>query len=300
MKRISITLAVAALLMVPAYANSQTIENKEAAEKYNQGLNLLRQGQYQEAVELLKDSAQLEPGNYRAHYALGLCYRRLRQPDQAISEFEAAANFNPNYFDAYFAMGNIYKDIKNDLDRAAQNLRRAGEVSEQVGRPKWEAYFNLGVLEFNRQNWDQALEAFGKTVQYNASNEKAFASMGRIYMERGEYETALVNFTMATQRKPDWFEPYFHKAHVLNRLGQYDEAIAEADESLKRMPNHGGSLFEKGSALASLQKWDEALRTLEQAARDAQWRQMANHQIELIKNRDKYVDIPPSSIPPAM
>ncbi len=51
-------------------------------------------------------------------------------------------------------------------------------------------------------------------------------------------------------------------------------------------------------ALQGKEQWDAATTVFEQAARDAQWRQMANYQIEVIKNRDNYVDIPPDPIPP--
>jgi tetratricopeptide (TPR) repeat protein len=298
MKRISMALAVMALMILPALASAQ-IENPEAGQKYNEGVAQLRQGNYQEAISLLTESARLEPNNYLANYALGLCQQRLRNAEQAIQHYDAAAEFNPNYFDAYFAKGNVYKDLLNDPDQAIEAYQMAGSISERLGQPKWEAFFNMGVLLFQQQRFDEALTAFGKTVQTNPTNERAYVSMGRIYLERGDYETALVNFTQASQVRPNWFEPYFFKATALNGLGQYDQAIAEADAALQRMPGHGGALFEKGTALQRLERWDEAIAVFTEAARDAQWRQMANHQIELIKNRDKYVDIPPALIPAA-
>jgi len=243
----------------------------------------------------LTESAKLEPNNYRAMYALGICYRQLRQADEAIQHYDAAIQFNPNYFDAYFAKGNVYKDLKNDPNNAIEAYQRAGEISEQVGQPKADAFFNLGVALFEQQRYDDALAAFGKVAQYDPANERAFVTMGRIYQEKGDYENALINFSVAAQKKPAWFEPYYFQAAVLNRLGQYDGAINQADQALQRMPNHGGALYEKGFALKSLERWDEATAVLQQAARDAQWRQMANYQIELIKNRDKYVDIPPAA-----
>jgi len=301
MKRTAIRIAALALLLAPVTVLAQ-IENPDAARMFNEGKNLYQQGQYQEALELLQESASLEPNNFSAHYMMGLCLRKLRQHDQALENLALATTFNPNYYSAYYVQGLIYQSDKGDPDQAAAMYSKAGEVSEQVGQPYWQAFFNLGVLEFGRQNWDAALTAFDKTTQYNPANERAYASMGRIYMERGNYETALMNFTQASMKQPTWYEPYFHKANVLNRMGNYTEAIAEAEEALKRMPNHGGSLYEKGFALRSLEKWDEAITVLEQAARDAQWRQLANHQIELIRNRDKYVDIPPdtskTTIPP--
>ncbi len=301
MKR-TIVLTVTALLLVPSVAaQTQTqIENPEAAEKFNQGKALFEQGQYREALELLLDSARLEPGNYLACYMLGLTYKALRQPDDAIAQHRAAVNFNPNFYQAFFALGRVLYEDKNDQEGAIEAYKSSAEISERIGRPYARAWFNLGKIYFDQQKWPEAMEAYNQVAQIEPTNERAHNYMGRINLEMGQYETALLNFTMASQRQPTWYEPYFHKAAVLNKLAQWDQAIIAADEALKRMPNNGGSLYEKGMALKGKEQWDAATTVFEQAARDAQWRQMANYQIEVIKNRDSYVDIPPdpAKIPP--
>ena len=299
MKRI-ILLTVATIILLPSAATMAQIENPEAGEKFNQGKALFEQGQYREALELLLDSTRLEPGNYLACYMLGLTYKALRQPDDSIEQLRAAVNFNPNYYQAFFVLGRILDEDKNDQAGAIEAYKSSAEVSESIGRPYSRAWFNLGRIYFNQRTWPEAMEAYNKVAQIEPTNEKAHNYMGRINMEMGQYETALQNFTMASQRQPTWYEPFFHKAAVLNKLGQWDQAIVSADEALTRMPNNGGSLYEKGMALKGKEQWDAATAIFEQAARDAQWRQMANYQIEVIKNRDNYVDIPPdpTKIPP--
>ncbi|MFC1559012.1 tetratricopeptide repeat protein [Gemmatimonadota bacterium] len=303
MKR-TILMACAIAILVPAVnAQSQEIENVEAAEAYNLARTLFQEGKYDEATEQLLKSARLEPGNFRAHYLLGLTYKQLRQPDDAISQFEAAINFRPDYHQVYSAIGSIYLDYKSDPEKALEYYIQSGSVSEEYQRPYWQAFFNQGKILFDMQRWGEALQAYSKVAQYQPTNETAFLMMGRVQVETGDYENAIMNFTQAATIKPTWRDPYFFQANVLNRLGQYDSAIVAADQALERMPGDGGSLFEKGMALKNLEKWDEAIAVLEQAARDAQWRQNANYQIEVIKNRDKYVDIPPdtgSTIPPVI
>lgn len=296
MKR-TILIAVTALLLLPsALAQAQDIENREAAEKYNDGKALYEQGKYQEALELLLDSARLEPGNYRAHYMLGLTYNKLRQPDDAIAQLETAVRFNTNFYQAHYMLGIVYNNARGDQEKAIEAYKNSTEISERLSRPYWQAWFNLGKIYFDQQNWDEAMEAYNKVAQINPTNEKAFNYMGRINTERREYEDALQNFMMASQRQPTWYEPFFHKAALLNRMGQHEQAITAADEAIQRQPNFGGSLYEKGVALRDLERWDEAIKVFEQAAKDAQWRESANHQIETIKNRDRYV-IPPTPPP---
>jgi len=302
MKRTILMASALALLLpavVTARAQAQQIENPEAARKFNEGKNLFQQGQYDEALQLLLESAELEAGNYRAHYMLGLTFSRLRQYDEALAQHEAAVRFNPNYYLVYYAMGNIYGSVKNDPDKAIENYVQAGEVSENVGQPYWRAFFNLGTTYFELERWDEALQAYSKVAQYQPVNENSYEMMGRIYVEKGDYQNAMMRFQQAAERKPTWYEPHFYMANVLNRMGNYDQAIDAADQALELMPGNGGALYEKGMALKSKQQWDAAVEVMREAARDPQWRQMAEHQIELIQNRDAYVDIPPdTTIPP--
>jgi tetratricopeptide (TPR) repeat protein len=300
MKR-TILMACAVAIMIPAASTLAQIENREAAEAYNNARTLFTEGKYDEAREELLKSVRLEPGNYMACHLLGMTYERLRQPDDAIAQFQAAVSFNPNYYRAYSAMALVYLNHKNDIPNAILNFTQAATVSENVGQPYARAFFNLGGIYFDQQNWSEALQAYSKVAQYEPTNEQAFLMMGRCRVEMGDYEDALLNFDQAATIKPTWMEPYFFQANVLNRLGNYEAAMEAADKAIERMPGDGGALFEKGLALKNMERWDEAIAVLEQAARDARWRQNANYQIEVIRNRDLYVAATPDTgrvIPP--
>jgi len=300
MKR-TILMACAVVIMIPATSALAQIENREAAEAYNLARTLFTEGKYDEAREELLKSVRLEPGNYMAAHLLGMTYEKLREPDDAIAQFQAAVNFNSNYYRAYSAMALVYLNHKNDTANAILNFQQAGTVSETVGQPYARAFYNLGKIYFDLQNWSEALQAYSKVAQYEPANESAFLLMGRCRVELGQYEDAILNFTQAATIKPTWMDPYFFQANVLNRLGNYQAAIDAADRALERMPGDGGALFEKGLALKNLEQWYNAIVVLEQAARDARWRQNAIYQIEVIRNRDLYVAATPDTgrvIPP--
>lgn len=297
MKRMFFAVSMLALLLVPMLAEAQQIENREAGEKYNEARALYQQGKYQEALDLLLDATKLQPGFFQAHYLAGLAHKSLRQLDEAIAQYEASVKFNPNFYQCYFALGVAYQE-KNDPGKAIEAYQNAVQACDRTSRTYPKAPFNLGALLMEQGRADEALVAFGKVIQWEPDNARAYNYMGRIYRDKGDNDNALMNFTLAAQKEPNWWEPYFFQASVYNSLGSYDNAIRSADEALERQPGNGGALFEKGMALKNQEKWDEAVAVFEQAARDAMWRQSANHQIELVKNRDKYInEIPPGSLP---
>jgi tetratricopeptide (TPR) repeat protein len=295
MKRIVSALSLLALLLLPMVAGAQEQIDPDAARKFNEARALYQEGKYQDALNLLLEATKLQPGFYQAHYLAGMSYKQLRQLDPAIEQYEAAVKFTPNYYLAYFGLGEAYRE-KNDLNKSIEAYTNAIQACERTGRVYAKAPFNLGAILMEQGRNDEALVAFGKVIQWEPDNEKAYNYMGRIYRDKGDWSTALMNFSMAIQKEPNWWEPYFHQANVFNSMGNYDAAIASADKALERQPGNGGALYEKGIALKNQEKWDEATAVFEQAARDAVWRQNANHQIELIKNRDKYVEGKPDTV----
>src|SRR5262249_36591814 len=56
------------------------------------GLELAK-GNAQEAVELLKRAAELDPKGSKTHFALSRAYRRLNQPEDAAKEFQLYERF---------------------------------------------------------------------------------------------------------------------------------------------------------------------------------------------------------------
>jgi tetratricopeptide (TPR) repeat protein len=302
MKRTVSALFLLALLLLPVMAGAQEQVNPEAGKKYNDALALYREGKYQDALNLLIEATKLQPGFFQAHYLAGMTHKQLRQLDPAIEQYEASVKFNPNYHQAYFALGEAYRE-KNDLPKAIEAYTNAIQACDRNNRTYPKAPFNLGAILMEQGRNDEALVAFGKVVQWEPDNSKAYNYMGRIYRDKGEWPTALMNFSMAIQKEPNWWEPYFQQANVLNAMGDYTAAIEAANSALERQPGNGGALYEKGMALKSQEKWDEATAVFQQASRDATWRQNANHQIELIANREKYVTEKPDTvrtrIPPA-
>jgi tetratricopeptide (TPR) repeat protein len=304
MKRTVSVLSLLALLLLPVVAGAQEQPqiNPEAGKKYNEARALYQEGKYQDALNLLIEATKLQPGFYMAHYLAGMTYKQLRQLDPAIEQYEAAVKFNPNYYLAYFGLGEAYRE-KNDLNKSIEAYTNAIQACDRTGRSYSKAPFNLGAILMEQGRNDEALVAFGKVIQWEPENSKAYNYMGRIYREKGDWSTALMNFSLAIQKEPNWWEPYFQQANVLNSMGDYVSAIQAADKALERQPGNGGALYEKGIALKNQEKWDEATAVFQQASRDAMWRQNANHQIELITNRDKYVTEKPDTvktrIPPA-
>lgn len=281
------------IVFISAGSTKGQVENRSAAEKYNEARSLFTMGKYEEAKALLIDSIRLEPGNYLASHLLGMTYSRLQQPLEAIKQFEAATRFNQNYYRAFSAMADIYFNTLGDSIKAEECYLKACEVSETVGQPYARAFLNLGKLYFAQATWEKAVQALQQASLHDPDDEQPFIYLGRIQMELGDLDQAVAHLVQAATLDSTSFEPLLYHASILNRMGQYQQAVEKANEALERMPGSGGILLEIGLGFQGLEQWDEALKALEEAKNDPEWRQKAERQIELLRNV-----IPPTRIPP--
>lgn len=80
-----------------------------------EGTALLQQGNYLEAVTVLKKSIRIQPHYAVAHLRLGEVYYALDKNDQAIEEFKAALVDAPNFVMAHYKLAlALQKDDRND------------------------------------------------------------------------------------------------------------------------------------------------------------------------------------------
>jgi tetratricopeptide (TPR) repeat protein len=72
----------------------------EALNYYKNGLDYVKYGKYEKALEAFKQSIGINPNHAKTHYNLGLAYYRLEQYPEAISSYREAIRIDPGFNDA--------------------------------------------------------------------------------------------------------------------------------------------------------------------------------------------------------
>ena len=173
------------------------------------GLTAMAQQSYEKADVALHRALEIDPRNARAHQWLGSLFERRKQPDQAEAEYKAAMAIAPNDWESAFALGRlryqrqqyagaveaweqaravsadnpgihrslaaVYHLQDRDEDAAA-SLQKALEIE-----PSAIAYNNLGTLRFFQGHYVDAVAAFDKAVQMNASRYLYWGNLGDAY-----------------------------------------------------------------------------------------------------------------------
>jgi TolB-like protein/Flp pilus assembly protein TadD len=188
---------------------------------YQLGLAYLGVGHVDEAVEAIKESLRLDPGNASAHAALGRAYWLGRgQLDEGIAELEHAATLNPNGGYTHLQLAMLYA-LVGDYPRGEAAARRALELQERAqsgseGLQVLGARLRLGYVLYREGRLDAAiaeyeaglrdLEASGHALRDRALVEAhqklsaAWQRAGNAERAREHAEAALSAFAARAER----------------------------------------------------------------------------------------------------
>ena len=108
-KRLPMLLLV--LVMTSSGLAGAATRNREAAEAYEQGLALLKNVQYDRAIEVLATAIRLDPRYAEAYYQRGNAFLRKGWSNWAIADFTAAIRINPSDAKAFNNRGVAYGEI---------------------------------------------------------------------------------------------------------------------------------------------------------------------------------------------
>jgi serine/threonine protein kinase/tetratricopeptide (TPR) repeat protein len=162
-------------------------------------------------------------------YSLGVKTVYAKGMTAALPFFKRAVDLDPNFAMPYVWMHWVYYAL-NEVDRAADNMRKAYELREKV-----------------------------------SERERLFIEGNYYIAATGELEKAAQTYELWQQTYPRDSLPYTQLGFVSHTLGDWEKALEEAREALRLEPNSVFNYGNVGSAYTSLNRLDEAEALYKQA-----------------------------------
>ncbi len=101
-------------------------------------LELIEQGSYESAIDMLHDELDLDPDNPDIMTLLGFSYRKTQNYEDALTFYEWALRAEPKHRGANEYLGELYLET-NQLDKAVQQL----EILDDLCRNNCKEYSTL-------------------------------------------------------------------------------------------------------------------------------------------------------------
>lgn len=214
----------------------QAISNYVQASMNTVNRHSFRQGA--EAFRLLKSLNATDP-TIEAKYLF--CHGRAlleeNNAQEAIDVLRQAAKLDPRAAYTWNALGLAYEK-RNDNDKAFDAYKRAAELA-----PAWAApIFHVGDHYFRQRKFDKAERAFSQTVQCDPNLLEARLMWVRAARANRQFDTAETAAKDILQKFPAQSNPYLPEtylelAQIYETSGRYVEAINAFETILRVAPN---------------------------------------------------------------
>lgn len=115
----------------------------------------------------------------------------------------------------------------------------------------WEAYYNLGIIYFNTDQYDQALGQFNKIISALPNFDKPYYGRGLIYEQQKKYDLAIKDFEKVTEFNPNDPKPYYYLGKISILDNKFIEAKKYLDKSVSINPDYAPAYYEYGNLLVA-------------------------------------------------
>jgi tetratricopeptide (TPR) repeat protein len=129
-----------------------------------------------------------------------------------------------------------------DLDRA----RRAFTEALRLQPDSSAALLGLGLVDYDLENYQDAVKAFSTAIAANPNFEEAFVHRGLAEGELGDFDAATKDMDQALTLNPNMAMAYSARAYIDEQRDDYEHSVADNTKSLALLSNNSAALHGRG------------------------------------------------------
>jgi Flp pilus assembly protein TadD len=229
-------------------------KNSQVNELLRQGRQLVKNGDYADAIAVYERAAALDGNNAKIFSGIGFLQTRQGDYNAAAQAYQKALSLDPGNPDFFHALGYSLAN-SGDYDNAAT----AYYYAIQIEPKNVQHYLGLGVVLLRQQNYTKAGEVYQWVLALDPNNQQAHEIMGKALIEQNKSGEALDFLQKALQRFPRNTELQLQLASVLLKQGD----LSGGTQILKDLERQSAGNFliqlKIGILLEKQERFDEAL-----------------------------------------
>jgi tetratricopeptide (TPR) repeat protein len=199
-----------------------------SSEEYDERAHqLYNEGQYDEALDVLREGLALYPNSVELHIGVGYAYHAREEFAWARRSFEEALVLDPEHEDALAGLGETLlkfgqraaalKSFRHTLELGYEDDI---ELMLQVGR----ALFREGLI-------DESREYFEIAARQTPDSAEAVSCIGYAQHRSGDDESAITTLRRALKIDEDHTEARIYLGNIYYDRGDYEAALYHLDRS---------------------------------------------------------------------
>ena len=247
-----------------------------SSEEYDERAHqLYNDGQYDEALEVLREGLTLYPNSVELHVGVGYAQLAREEFAWARRSFEQALVLEPEHEDGLAGLGETLLRVGQDT-AALRCFRRTLELGYaddvdlmlQIGR----SLFREGSLRERPDLFEGSKQFFETAVQQVPESAEAVACVGYTHHRLGDDEGAIASLRRSLQLDSDHAEARIYLANILYDQGEYEAALYHFERTspddhwdelgIWRLIELKRSLYRLEENDPELKPWDDRLSEL--------------------------------------
>ena len=263
-----IALILTGVVQLPAMA--QFVRDLEATAAVEAGIQLLKQEDWNEAVESFSKAVEIDPTFPEAYVGIGDALRELEDYQGAINNYRQALDINPKLSRALYGRGVCWREQGDlnaaitDFDDANQLDRKDPEIAADLGdllvtalgdpiRGKRlldtaitldpdnaEAYRNRGTAHAMLRDFDESIKDLEKSIELDPGDFESHTTLANVHLRQEDFAPAIDSFGQAIatyepeeSTDPDVFvEGYLQRSDAALRLAKEKDTSEETKSQL--------------------------------------------------------------------
>lgn len=148
---------------------------------------------YSKAIEYYSKAIEKNEEYSGAYAGRATCYSRINELEKAVEDYTQAIKFNKNWelsynlSSTYFDRGLAYFDMLSKEDENIAKAKKDWSKSIELNPHEGNAFYNRGLANQHLRNFDDAVEDFKKSLEFEATNKsKSITGIIKCYSELGK------------------------------------------------------------------------------------------------------------------
>uniref|UniRef100_A0A8C2UK91 dolichyl-phosphate-mannose--protein mannosyltransferase n=2 Tax=Chinchilla lanigera TaxID=34839 RepID=A0A8C2UK91_CHILA len=186
-------------------------------------------GRYEEALQVYREAAALQPSQREPHLALAQVLAVMGQMKEAEKMTEHIVSEEAGCLECYRLLSAIYSK-QEAHDKALEAIDKALQLKPKDPKVASELFFTKGNQLREQNLLDKAFESYRMAVALNPEQAQAWMNMGGIQHIKGNYVSARAYYKRALQLVPD-SKLLKENLAKLDRLEKRLQEVREKDQT---------------------------------------------------------------------
>ncbi len=211
-------------------------------------------GKYDQAIEFLLKSLEINPENDGALYEFAFCCEVSQQTEYCITYLESFLDQQPYSVAGWFNLGIAYSNI--DLyEKAIDAYDYVLAIDESFSS----AYFNKANCFANISNYDKAVETYFETFYYEEPEPVTYYYIAECYEKLKKFDTSIEYYQKAVALDPEFADAWLGIGISHDELGRPQSALPYILKAIKISPAIPEYWFILGDIQIKLSRIEEGI-----------------------------------------